>query len=172
MVALNANYDEQSVAKFWARVEPELNTGCWLWAGAVSNGGYGNVYLCGQHDRAHRLSWKFTNGEIPGGFRICHRCDTPTCVNPAHLFLGTAADNTQDMRSKGRGRGGSQKGEANKRARLSPADVIAIRARAAAGENYTRIAADYGLTRTTITYAALGKTWSHIPGFHEKKAVV
>lgn len=78
--------------------------GCWIWVGAA--GRYGKFsFAAGQNPiDAHRASWLTYRGEIPAGFRVCHSCDTPLCVNPDHLFLGTAKENTQDMIRKGRHR--------------------------------------------------------------------
>lgn len=85
---------------------PEPNSGCWLWTGAYSDGGYGllDAKIAGRREtRAHRVSYHAFVGPIPVGLFICHRCDVPCCVNPDHLFLGTPLDNTRDMIRKGRG---------------------------------------------------------------------
>jgi hypothetical protein len=84
-----------------ANVEPEPNTGCWLWSAGMSGEGYG-ILRFGTPKKAHRVAYNAFIGEIPGRLFVCHRCDTPLCVNPDHLFLGTAADNAQDMVRKGR----------------------------------------------------------------------
>ena len=81
---------------FWAKVQ---KTGaCWLWIAGKDYGGYGSF----QHKRAHRLSYEMHVGPIPKGMFVCHSCDVPACINPAHLFLGTARDNVRDMIAKGR----------------------------------------------------------------------
>lgn len=85
---------------------PVPETGCWLWIGKVNNAGYGRIGL-GSRGRAafaHRVSFQIHRGPIPAGMLVCHRCDTRSCINPDHLFVGSAADNTADMLKKGRGR--------------------------------------------------------------------
>lgn len=77
---------------------PEPNTGCWLWSGTWVRDNYGTY----GNTRAHRLSWMVFKGPIPKGRSVCHRCDTPSCVNPDHLFIGTHTDNMIDASKKGR----------------------------------------------------------------------
>jgi hypothetical protein len=83
-------------------VVPEPNSGCWLWDGAVDKNGYGKIKRDGVSLRAHRLVYACAIGPIPDGMLVCHTCDVPMCVNPAHLFIGTCADNQRDMRLKGK----------------------------------------------------------------------
>lgn len=82
-------------------------SGCWIWVGPRDRDGYGQVQ-CSRVGkdagvtRAHQLSWFMVNGKIPKGMCVCHKCDIPECVNPEHLFIGTAADNNFDKKCKGR----------------------------------------------------------------------
>ncbi len=92
--------------RFWARVALD-SSGCWLWGGLRDVDGYGRLGRgagCGTRARAHRLAYEAAHGPILPGFCVLHRCDTPACVNPAHLFLGTQLDNVADRDAKGRTR--------------------------------------------------------------------
>lgn len=144
-------------AQFWAKVHRADAKACWEWQGHVSDRGYGIFYVCGLkwRVRAHRFAYWAARGIIPADLEVCHRCDNTRCVNPAHLFLGTRLDNHLDAVRKGRKRSwGVQK--------LSAAQVAAIRSRIAAGELHRQIAADYGVSRNTVSQIATGKTWGHL----------
>lgn len=87
--------------RFFSFVEKRDN-GCWIWMGAKQSKGYGLFTRNYKSHLAHRISWEFTYGFVPEGLVICHRCDTPSCVNPEHLFLGDNKDNALDKMKKGR----------------------------------------------------------------------
>jgi hypothetical protein len=87
--------------RFWEKVERRPPF-CWHWKASLARGGYGSFRFHGRAQQAHRVAWQLTHGAIPPGFDVLHRCDTPGCVNPGHLFLGTHADNMADKVAKGR----------------------------------------------------------------------
>lgn len=145
---------------------PEPNSGCWLWEGRLT-GGYGSFYMETPKRRttAHRGSWLLHRGPIPDGLVVCHKCDNRACVNPAHLFLGTYAENMQDASRKGRmnWRPGEvrnlPRGEDHHGTKLTVADVVAIRSSEMSG---VALAARYGITPTSITRIRKRKVWRHV----------
>lgn len=88
--------------RFWRFVHPEPNSGCWLWAGSADRKGYGQIMTAVGLVLATHVSLSIDGKCIPSGMMACHRCDNPPCVNPDHLFVGTAKDNTDDAMKKGR----------------------------------------------------------------------
>lgn len=146
--------------KFWAQVK-KTDT-CWLWTSGKDRGGYGSFRgKIGVHvyDRTHRYAYALFHGEIPKGMCVCHSCDTPACVNPEHLFLGTGADNMNDKISKGRQRGAF--GEKSGAAILTEDQVRAI---LIDPRPHPAIAADYGVKGSTIGSIKQRVSWSHIVG--------
>ena len=143
------------------RFEPELNTGCWLWTGALSKCGYGNLRAGGKNHRAHRFFYEANFGPIPANLFVCHKCDTPACVNPAHLFLGTPKDNTQDALRKGRPLRPHVPvfGERQHSAKL---DENAVRFIRASGWTQTKCAAFFCVGQNAISKIRRGVTWKHV----------
>ena len=132
--------------------------GCLLWTGCINRYGYGQISVGGKKVLTHRLAWSVAKGPIPEGLHVLHRCDTPACTNPAHLFLGTNADNMADKVAKGR----SSSGERHGRAKLTNAIVWSIRARLAARDTCASIARDFDVSRETISDIKTGRTWNRI----------
>lgn len=129
---------------------PVTESGCWLWTGQLMRG-YGAIKLRkGGVMSAHRFFYMDLVGAIPPGALVCHKCDTPSCVNPNHLFLGTASDNMTDMLRKGRNGLGPRK-------RLTPEVAASIRN----SRNSIRATAKiYGVSRRTVSDIRSGKTWA------------
>ena len=138
--------------RFWEKVAK--SEGCWLWTATKTRRGYGHVRVGRRLVSAHRVSWVLANGEIPAGLSVCHRCDNPACVNPAHLFLGTHAENIQDAAAKGR----MAHGERAARARLTALDVRWIRAYAAYPARVVGKA--FGVGHACIWSIRSGRTWN------------
>lgn len=144
-----------TLAQRLAHYSATAPTGCRIWTGAIGGSGYGVLRWQSLNHSVHRLAWEDRNGPIPEGLQVCHKCDVRTCVNPDHLFLGTPADNITDKTIKGR----QAKGEGHGMRMLTAAQVLSIRADARMG---TVIAAQYGVTPTTISMIKRRKTWRHI----------
>ena len=130
---------------------------CWEWTGTRRGGrwNYGLAQIRGKEWRAHRLSYVFYIGPIPERMQVCHHCDNPPCINPAHLFLGTNADNVHDCMAKGRDRKGDRRGERSFH-KLSLSDAIQI---LRSPERVVDLAKIYGVTKTTICDIRRGRTW-------------
>jgi len=136
---------------------PEPNSGCLLWLAACNAAGYG---LCGISRRsvlAHRLAWEAAHGPIPDGLHVLHKCDVPSCVNVDHLWLGSHQDNMADKFHKGRAKGG--KGERARHAKLTAADVLAIRADP---RGIVETAKAFGIGKSNVDYIRRRVTWRHI----------
>ena len=147
------------------RYEPDPNSGCWLWLGAVASNGYGAV--CndeGEKGSAHRFFYSEMVGSIPGDMHVCHRCDVRICVNPAHLFLGSAAENNRDKKNKGR----QVKGSGHPNATLEDWQVKDI---CTSDEFPHALAKRHGTSVSNVHYIRAGRGWPHIDGSRRKGSV-
>jgi len=144
--------------RFMARVEPDLNSGCWLWSGAEWPNGYGLIQADGKRWRAHRFSWSLFRGPIPDGRYVCHRCDTRRCVNPQHLWIGSHAENMADMAAKGRARSWFSSQTFASPGKLSSDDVADIR-RLKGVLKRREIAARFQICLRHVTDIQRGRYW-------------
>lgn len=138
---------------------------CWPWLGATDRDGYGMLAIRKDGRKstrgAHRIAYEQAYGPIPDGLRILHECDNPPCCNPAHLRVGTDADNSADRDRKGRL--GDRKGALNGHAKLTEDQVIGIMARVLTGrETTTEVARDLGVHRTQVQRIMRGTAWAHL----------
>jgi hypothetical protein len=152
------------VDKFWGRVARGDDDACWLWTGAKLTSGYGVLHDGTFRMLAHRFSFETHVGPIAPGLFVCHRCDNPPCVNPAHLFAGTQFENMRDMTAKGRHAKVGARGQLNGLARLTPSDVSDIRSAYAAGDvTQAQLAARFGVSRGAVCNVLLRRSWSYAP---------
>lgn len=142
--------------RFWRKVDKTTTPdGCWTWKRCKMGPGYGRIYIEGKISQAHRVAWELTYGPIPVGLDVCHTCDNPSCVNPAHLFQGTRRENNIDCINKGRGNR-SLLGEDNGRAKLTRTQVLEIKNSKLS--DY-KLALRYGVSRWAIWNIQKGISW-------------
>lgn len=181
---------KKELTRFWAKVNkngpvpehlPELGP-CWLWTGARTHD-HGDRFRYGRFSfrkrivGSHRISLIIATGELSDTLCACHKCDTPSCVNPDHIFAGTRVNNTMDMVSKGRQRGVPSgmtwaqlhpenviRGSAHPNSKLTEADVVEIRRRyAAGGIKQQTLADEFGVTQILISKIVCRYHWKHVP---------
>jgi len=145
--------------RFWAKVDKTSSpSGCWLWTAGKTSAGYPEFVIDGSLFYAHRISYAMRHGATPDTKLLMHSCDIPACVNPLHLVPGSIQDNNQDCLAKGR----NARGEANGSAKLTDAQVLAIRERAANGDSIGDLCAEYSVNAENVRMIRLGKTWTHL----------
>lgn len=137
---------------------------CWMWTGSKLATGYGYVRVDGKIYLAHRVSYERHNPPIPPGMEICHHCDHPGCYNPAHLFLGTHAENMADRDAKGRNVIPGLNGAEHPRAKFTNEQIVAIRESFASGQTATSLAGSYGVVKSTILTIVHGQHWTEVLG--------
>lgn len=148
--------------RFWPKVDKRGPDDCWLWTASGGSHGYGNLRVAGVTRTSHALAWELSNGPIPGGLFVLHRCDVRRCCNPAHLFLGTNAQNMQDAASKGRMHGNGLTGERHPNSRLTAEQVRDIKGAVAAGETQSAVARRIGVTVQQVNNIVRGKQWREV----------
>lgn len=107
------NYPQDTIERFWVKVNipTDYENECWEWQAGKDKDGYGRFSITHSKPyRSHRFSYEYYFGAIPDKMLVCHTCDNPSCVNPHHFFIGTNADNLQDMSNKGRSTFGEKDG--------------------------------------------------------------
>lgn len=143
--------------RFWSKVDRREPEACWEWQGARTQYGYGAY----RRTNAQRTAWEITHGEIPGGSStfVCHTCDNPPCCNPAHLFLGTHADNVADMMAKRR----HNHGEMVNTCRLTEDAVREMRSLYVRGRvTYRELAVRFGMSPQAVGHVVRRYSWRHV----------
>jgi hypothetical protein len=157
---------EKDVRRFWRKVDRRGPDECWLWLAGKQDHGHGQMWINSlkMNVKAHRISYVLEKGIQPGLLDVLHNCpggDNSSCVNPAHLWLGTQADNNRDKDAKGRGN--HAKGARNPNTKLDPSRVPELRKQRAAGRTYKSLGEEHGVSIQAIWAAVNGITWSHVP---------
>ena len=170
------------IERFWSNVSrcahgATCQQCCWLWQGDIAPNGYGKFSIKSRGQSAHRLAYRLAFGTFFPQLFVCHRCDVKHCVNPSHLFLGTAFDNSHDALKKGRLHSpiadiwtyrrdehlaSLPRGEQLPQAKLTAAQVRDIRHASQQGETQESIAIRFHVSRSTVEGIVLRKTWKHV----------
>lgn len=170
------NIKKKDQIRFWSKAQLTANPEtCWEWGAAKDKKGYGRFSLNFKEKyMAHRMAYFLHNKKPIGNLLVCHNCDNPGCINPNHLFLGTHADNFNDMKKKGRSCKGErhrnqkypekrQRGETNGASVLNDGQVLAIRQEYSTGSFMIKeVAHKYGVSATATSQIIHRKTWKHI----------
>lgn len=160
--------EKKEKERFWSYVERRNSEECWFWKGCKNSRGYGTMNIHGHREGAHRVSYAIHNARPIGGRWVLHKCDTPCCVNPQHLFLGTPRLNSRDMVSKGRHGSRSKPdgichGERNGRAKLNAVSVKQIRSlHSDANISLKCLAGKFSVSDTEIGRIVHGTAWTHL----------
>lgn len=143
--------------RFWTKVEIGSANACWLWTAGKNAHGYGRISVGRKAVLAHRFAYELTYGKVPADMHVRHACDNPSCVNPAHLSIGTHQENMKDMVVRGRQQrvAGTRKWSA----KLTEADVELIRSRIADGATVVSMARAYGMHHSSIYRIRDRKNW-------------
>lgn len=156
---------QQRILYFWSRVTIADLLGCWNWEGPRDNFGYGRTTgFNGGSVLTHRFAWIIVYGSIPHGLWVLHKCHTPPCCNPNHLYLGTHKDNMRDAVERGSFHFVSVPGENHPNAKLTKADVLQIRCLLKENKLTSKaIAARFGVAASTVRGIKSRRKWAHIP---------
>ena len=151
--------------RFQAAYIIDDNSQCWIWKKHTDNQGYGKITFEKKSCYGHRISYFLKYGYFPNELLVCHHCDNRSCVNPAHLFLGTCADNVKDMIKKGRQKfpsKGCNSGIKNPHAKLNDQKVKEIKILIKKGLSCIKISQEYNVARQTISNIKRNSHWQHV----------
>lgn len=180
-------YSESTIRRFWAKVDKSGGTdACWPWLATTKPGGYGSFFVKrippgskGKviYANAHRLAYELTYGPIAPGLFACHKCDTPSCCNPNHIFLGTPRENMQDAVAKGRvnyhenGKksGAKSKTTRSKLAALTDEQIVALLGDYDNGALLDDLAAKYGCHKAVVSEIVRGERYKWVPEVNQPR---
>ena len=148
---------------FWRRVDVRGDDECWDWQGVTSTYGYGYLNVAGERVASHRRAMELVSGTIPDGQHVLHNCDNPPCVNPAHLRLGTHADNMRDAVKRGRRpkTRPNLRGKLHPNSKLTADNVREIRRRYVRG-NGQKLADEFGIDLSQVHNIVRRRQWRHV----------
>lgn len=154
---------DKVLSSLLSKVELVTESGCWIWTASVDGCGYGHIAVGGRGNstKAHRVAHVLLKGDIPNGMIVRHKCDVPSCCNPAHLEVGSHADNRKDAVDRGRVALGVRHGKA----KLTPNDVERI---VRSPETERGLSKLMGIPRSTINSVRSGRAWSHLTSIRQK----
>lgn len=155
-------FQESTKKHFWSRVAITDLFSCWEWTGPKIKHGYGRTSFEHENMLAHRMAWIVTFGKIPEGMDVCHKCDNPSCCNPAHLFIGSHYDNMRDMVKKGRCHPPDNKGENNGMSKLNKDQVVTIRLLHKTGASRIELAQKFKVTKSCIDLIVNEIRWRNV----------
>ena len=134
---------------------------CWLWTANKNEDGYGAFYFNKKDRKAHRVAYELWNGEIPADMCVRHTCDEPSCVNPAHLLVGTHTENMRDKVERGRQRTNPPLGENHKLSKITDDEVREIRV-LRGFYSQTELGKMYNISKSQVYRIYHKKNWKHI----------
>lgn len=149
---------ERRLARFWLKVDKSGE--CWEWTGGYTRDGYGQFRVWRSTCRAHRVSYTIAYDD-PGKLQVCHACDNPKCVNPAHLWIGTQQENVLDRHQKGRK-------ASDIHVKSSVLSAAQVRDIIASGESVQDLADRYGINQASISYIKTGGSWKHLEWIQDR----
>lgn len=150
--------EQGDVERFYKYVHKAGLDSCWEWQSTRNRSGYGKFWLHGRTDIASRVSYRISNGPIPPGHQVRHRCDNPPCVNPGHLLTGTGRQNARDALDRDRYKWGSGNG----RAKLNEDQVREIKNCWETGESQVSIAKRFSISRAAVQWILNGRNWTRL----------
>jgi hypothetical protein len=152
---------KRDIKRFLSHVNINDLFDCWEWTGRKKETGYGITYFKGKESKAHRVSYLLSYGTIDNNLFVLHKCNNPSCVNPAHLYLGTPQDNMNDMVKANRSC--DNHGENNPNSKLTEKQVIEIIELLKTNISQVKIAQIFSVSKYIVNEIKTGNTWKHIP---------